>query len=124
MAACLPVVMVSWCRDSHRCILIEDVVFVDPLERVWRVPAGFRLNGLSSPRFFWRVCMPYEGRTREASVVHDWLCVEKPIPSADAHWVFYSAMRANGVPWFPAFIRWLAVRMFGPRFGKKAQNRV
>jgi len=56
------------------------------------------------------------GRAREASVIHDVLCTDKPAPSPYVHWVFWCAMRANGVGPIEAWLRWAAVRLFGPRF--------
>ena len=111
-----PVVKCVLLRNGRDIRLIEPVVFIDPEGRTWRADAGRTVNGLSVPRFFWRIQPPLTGKAREASVIHDVLCVDCPVSSRYAHWVFYCAMRANGVGPIEAFDRWAAVRMFGPRF--------
>ena len=113
------IVHAAWDRESRNGRLLLPVVYRDPKGRIWKVPAGFIFNGLSVPRFFWRLTPPYAGRAREASVVHDYLCVIKPCNSTTAHWVFYWALRANGVGLWTAWTRWAAVRFFGPQWGGK-----
>lgn len=107
------IVHAKWCVDGTRdMVLDESVLYISPDRRRHYVDAGFRLNGLSAPRILWRVVQPFEALTREASVVHDYLCVRRE-PWNYAAWVFYHAMRANGVGPFKAFIRWAAVRFVG-----------
>lgn len=109
-----PAVHWAACRNGTRdMILDEPVLYVDPRGRRWRVPAGQRCNGLSVPRFLWRVVHPFEGLSRDASVVHDWMCTQPQIPWATSALVFYCAMRANGVGPVNAWIRWFAVRWPG-----------
>lgn len=114
-----PVVKCVWCRDGRNIRLTHPVVFVDPNGRAWRASVERIVNGLSSPRFLWRVQPPFVGRAREASVIHDVLCEDQPVPSPYVHWVFWCAMRANGVHPVEAWARWFAVRWFGPRFHSK-----
>lgn len=116
-----PVVHWAACRNGTRDMVLDaPVLYVDPTGRRWRVPVGFRSNGLSVPRFFWRIVQPYEPLSREAAVVHDWLCSLPWVSWSRGAWVFYHAMRANGVPAVAARIRWFAVlcpgylgRLFG-----------
>lgn len=111
------VVHAAWDRHSRNGKLLKPVVYQDHKGRIWNVPEGFEFNGLSVPRFFWRLTPPYTGRAREASVVHDYLCDARPVNSTTAHEVFYYALRANGVGWWTAWTRWAAVRWFGPQWG-------
>lgn len=110
-----PVVRAEWCIVGRDMILTDPVVYVDPRSRIHRVPAGERINGLSVPRFLWRICWPFEPLSRDASVVHDHLC-EAGHDWADAAWIFYHAMRCRGVGSVKAWIRWAAVRYVGGFF--------
>jgi hypothetical protein len=110
------VVEARWAANGRDMVLCNEVVFVDAEGYVWRAMPGRVVNGKSSPRFVWRICPPYVGRDREASVIHDVACVDKLYPSPCVHRVFYWAMRARGVSSLRAWLRWAAVRFFGPRF--------
>jgi len=111
-----PIVFTAWDRKTRDVETQYPILFRDPAGLPWRVPAGSRVNGLSVPRIFWRLMPPYAARAREASVLHDHYCATKTRDSRLVHAMFYLAMRANGVGWWVAFTRWLAVRVFGPRF--------
>lgn len=114
-----PVVHAGWCVDGSRDMTLDEaVLFVSPDRRRHYVPGGFRVNGLSVPRILWRLVQPFEPLSREASVVHDWLCVRGE-PWGYAAWVFWAAMRANGVGPVKAWLRWAAVRYVGIWFQKK-----
>lgn len=111
-----PAIHATWCINGTRdMVLDQPVMYVDPRSRRHFVPDGFRVNGLSVPRPCWRLVMPYEGLSRDASVIHDWLCSEGHDWS-DAAWVFYHAMRCRGVKPFSAWVRWFAVRWVGVWF--------
>jgi hypothetical protein len=110
------VVEVGWLPGGRGMVLRKDVVFVDPECRKWVADEGEIIDGLSVPRFLWRIQPPFVGRAREASVIHDSACVKKERPSPMVHWVFWCAMRTRGVHPVVAFTRWAAVRVFGPRF--------
>jgi len=113
------VVHAAWCRFTRCGTLLKPVIFRDSSFLEWEVPAGFEFNGLSVRRLFWQLTPPYQSKAREASVVHDWLCMARPCSSVEAHRIFYEAMRANGVGAWTAWTRWLAVRLFGPRWNDK-----
>lgn len=53
----------------------REMTFADG-DKVVRVPAGFKTNLASVPRFFWRLIPPF-GRYTVAAVIHDWLYTEK-----------------------------------------------
>ena len=112
-----PAVRAEWCLVGRDMILIDPVVYVDPLGRIHRVPSGERINGLSVPRLLWRICWPFEPLSRDASVVHDHLCAVGH-DWVDAAWIFYEAMRCRGVGPVKAWVRWFAVRWIGCWFCK------
>ena len=112
----LPIVQAEWLPNGRDMRLLADVVFVDPKGRIWRADTGRVVNGLSSPRVFWRIQPPFVGKAREASVIHDVACEDQQMPSPYVHWVFWCAMRANGVGPVEAWCRWRMVSWFGPRF--------
>lgn len=119
-----PAVHWAACRNGTRDMILDrPVLYVDPQGGRWHVPAGFRCNGLSVPRFLWRLVHPYEPLTRDASVVHDWICTRPWISWARGARVFYQAMRANGVSSRSALIRYLAVLIVGGLFKWRHQRR-
>lgn len=97
-------------------MVTERAMYVDPEGVVWEIYPGDIINGLSVPRFFWRLCWPYEEKTREASAFHDVYCGLKSRPSSQVHRMFYNAMRANGTSALVAYLRYIPVRLFGPQF--------
>lgn len=111
-----PIIYVSWCRSSRDCIITERAIYVDPNGTIWEVCRGDVINGLSIPRFLWSLCWPYEERTREASAFHDVYCGLRSSPSPEVHKMFYNAMRANGASAWTAYLRYIPVRLFGPKF--------
>lgn len=77
------------------------------------VPAGFVSDFASTPRFFWRFCPP-TGEWSKPAILHDFLYVHPNGCSrfmADA--LFREAMLEEGVPFWRAWLMWLAVRCFG-----------
>jgi hypothetical protein len=119
-----PVVHAAWSRYGREDMVLRPVIFKGPDGTEWHVPAGVIVNGLSTPQGAWMFSPPYQGKAREASVLHDRYCGACRIgethmlehDSPKVHAMFYYAMRANGVGWWRAYTRWLCVRIFGPRF--------
>ncbi len=81
------------------------------------VPAGYRTDFASIPRFFHRV-LPPVGKYSRAAVVHDWLCdVRPPLCKSDtAADIFREAMVDLGVSPWKIGIMVFAVKTFGPKF--------
>jgi len=81
------------------------------------VPAGYRTDFASIPRFFHRILPPI-GRYSRAAVVHDWLCDVKPkMSSSDtAADIFREAMIDLDVAKWKIGLMVFAVKTFGPRF--------
>lgn len=81
------------------------------------VPAGYRTDFASIPRFFHRL-LPPAGRYGKAAVIHDWLCDIDPkicdhITAAN---VFDEAMAVLGVGRIKRALMVHAVKWFGPKF--------
>lgn len=111
-------VVAEWDPNGRDMKLTKDFGYVDPTERIWLAPANAVVNGASIPRPFWTLIGgPFEGKYRNASVVHDVACVEKSRPHAEVHRAFYDACRCGGVDERMSRILYAAVAKFGPTWG-------
>lgn len=101
--------------------LLEDVTVV------WQghtlvIPAGFKSDGASVPKFFWRwVFPPGDSRALLAAFAHDFVYRTHPEgwSKADADNMFYDLLRQNGVPYLNAQRAYWGVRLFGESSWKK-----
>jgi hypothetical protein len=58
--------------DGRNIQLISDLTFVDEADLEWPVPKGAEVDGASIPKPFWSIIGgPYEGKYRDASIIHD-----------------------------------------------------
>ena len=105
-----------WLSDGRKMILIEDYTFVDECNTKWTAPKATVIDGASIPRLLWRLGSPYSGKYRNASVIHDYFCQIKTISSDKVHKMFYEAMLCSGVVKYKAYIMYLGVKLFGPKF--------
>jgi hypothetical protein len=97
--------------------LREPFAYVDPQNRTWSAPPGSVIDGASIPAAFWSVIGgPFEGKFRNASVVHDVGCHEMRESWEDVHRMFYEACRCGGVDELKAKAMYYAVYHFGPRW--------
>jgi hypothetical protein len=88
------------------------------------VPRGTSVDGASIPQVFWSLIGgPFEGRYRNASVVHDYYCQVRNRRWQDVHQAFYEAMLASGVDGARAMVMYKAVENFGPRWAEPAAPR-
>lgn len=105
----------EWLEDGRRMKLLREYAFIDAARLEWEVPGGAIIDGASIPRLLWSVTGgPYEGRYRNASVVHDWHCDVRTRPSRSVHRMFYEAMLVSRVPALRARIMYAAVLYAGP----------
>ncbi len=91
--------------------LREDLYFAD-----LTVPAGFRSDGASVPRFFWRLVFPPgEPAALRAAVIHDWIYRSRPAgwSRRRADKLFLGMMILDGVPVWRAYLAWAGVRIGG-----------
>jgi hypothetical protein len=94
-----------------------DFGFVDEDGRRWPVPPGTSLNGASIPAAVWRLFgHPWEGKLREASVVHDYHCAVHSLDWRSVHRMLYRAMLASGVSERCAKLTYAGVYFAGPRW--------
>jgi hypothetical protein len=80
------------------------------------VPAGFKTDFASIPRFFWRV-LPPTGKYGKAAVIHDaiYRTPSAAFTRAEADTIFRDAMKDLGVSWLTRTTMFRAVRLFGGR---------
>ena len=95
---------------------------MEPLRIVWKdkpplvVPWGFRSDGASVPRFFWRLVFPKgDERALRAAFVHDWIYRNHPAgwTKEDADLLFYELLLEDGVPKWRAWLAYQGVSLFG-----------
>ena len=102
--------------------LLEPISYTewDDNELVYRVsvPVGFKSDGASVPRFFWRLVFPPgDSRAMFAAFIHDYLYRKHPFgwtrEMADA--LFYKLLVKDGVPKWRAWLAYKGVRLFGSK---------
>ena len=110
-------VVARWDEDGRSMTLIEPFEYIDPSDLRWPVPAGTVVDGASIPRAFWTIIGgPFEGRYRNASVVHDFYCQIRNRPYSAVHRMFYNAMVTSGLADKTSWLMYKAVEQFGPRW--------
>ncbi|MEY3203672.1 MAG: hypothetical protein RLZZ21_3 [Planctomycetota bacterium] len=110
-------VVARWSDNGRDMTLVEPFAYVDSRESRWDAPAGAVVNGASIPRAFWSLIGgPFEGRFRNASVVHDVACEARDREWRTVHRMFYEACRCGGVATGKAKAMYYAVWHFGPRW--------
>lgn len=103
--------------DGRRMRVVEDFGFLDREQKRWPVPIGAKVDGASIPQPLWPLIGgPFEGKYRDASVVHDYYCDVRTEPWQAVHRVFYNAMRASGVSEHLAKVMYAGVYWGGPRW--------
>lgn len=97
--------------------LLNNFIYTDQNGLDWYASKGSIIDGASIPKFAWSfIGGPFEGKYRNASVIHDVHC-DKKVRKRDAvHEAFYNAMRASNVGKIKASIMYAAVYHFGPRW--------
>lgn len=109
--------VVSFDPEGRVVTLIQPYGYIGPDGVKWDVPAGARVDGASIPRPFWPIIGgPFEGKYRNASVIHDWYCDRRNRPWRRVHRAFYDAMRESQVNESIAKIMYQAVMKFGPKW--------
>ncbi len=104
--------------DDGRLMQLErDFGYRDAANVRWPVPAGTKVDGASIPPAAWPfIGGPWEGRYRNASVVHDYYCDKRNRTTAATHRVFHEAMLTSGVSKWRADVMYTAVRVGGPKW--------
>jgi len=87
-----------WENDGRTMTLLSELRYTDPNGLVWVAPAGSVVDGASIPRVLWSLMGgPFEGKYRNASVLHDVAYDQKTRPWKQCDRMFYNAMRCSGV---------------------------
>ena len=86
------------------------------------IPAGFKSDGASVPRLFWRVVFPPgDACALRAAIIHDYIYRHHPTgwtrKAADD--LFRDLLIQDGTPLFRAYAAYYAVRLFGGRSWSK-----
>src|SRR2546426_11886786 len=108
----------EWDPDGRHMSLLKNFIYVDPAAQEWVARQGSKIDGASIPHVFWSLIGgPFEGKYRNASVVHDTECQEPHKHDwRDVHRMFYFASRAGGVGAVKAKVMFAAGYHFGPRW--------
>jgi len=103
-----------WENDGETMVLLSELRYTDPYGEVWVAPAGAKVNGASIPRVFWSIIgAPFDGKYRNASVLHDVAYEQQSRPWEDCDRMFYNAMRCSGVGAMKAKTMYYALRRHG-----------
>lgn len=109
-----------WDEDGVTMILLDELRYTDPYGVVWIAPVGSRVNGASIPRAFWSLIGgPFEGKYRNASVLHDVAYDQQSRPWEEVDRMFYNAMRCSGVGVVTAKTMYYALRRHGRHWKHK-----
>ena len=111
----------EWEKDGRHMKLLAPFSYTDGKGTAWSVPKFATVDGASIPSPLWSVIGgPFEGKYRDASVVHDWFCDVRTRPWERVHRMFYEGMRASGVPDSQARLLYFGVYVGGPRWDSQA----
>lgn len=112
--------LVTLLDDGRNIRLESDLVFIDPADVRWAAPKGAVVDGASIPKGFWSIIGgPFEGKYRNASIIHDWFCDKRTRTWQATHRVFYDGMIASGVGTVQAKLMYYAVLWGGPRWEER-----
>jgi hypothetical protein len=104
----------KWNPDGRTMTLLTELRYTDPQGFMWIAPIGSVVDGASIPRYLWSIMGgPFEGRYRNASVLHDVAYGEHKRPWQDCDRMFYYAMRCSGVSAIEAKTMFYALYRFG-----------
>jgi len=103
-----------WENDGRSMTLLSELRYTDPDGVVWIAPTGSQVDGASIPRSLWSLMGgPFEGKYRNASVLHDVSYDQHNKPWQVCDRMFYNAMRCSGVSAVEAGTMYYALRKFG-----------
>jgi len=97
----------EWGRDRFK--VAHDIEVRINGAPLWLIEAGFVSDGASIPKLL-RARYASWGKYAGPSLMHDHMLLAAMHPKWLIDWLFYGALRAEGVPALEAAIFWLAVR--------------
>lgn len=71
--------------DRRKWRVLMDFSYCTDEGRVFTIPAGFTINGTSSPRILWWLYPPMGGRYDEAAAMHDYLYATAELHEGNDH---------------------------------------
>ena len=84
----------KWNPDGRTMTLLTELRYTDPHGQVWVAPIGSVVDGASIPRYLWSIMGgPFEGKYRNASVLHDVAYEQQNRPWQDCDRMFYTLYR-------------------------------
>ncbi len=103
-----------WDSDGRSMTMLNELRYTDPQGLVWIAPAGSKVDGASIPKSLWSIMGgPFEGKYRNASVLHDVAYEQHKLPWEDCDRMFYNAMRCSGVSAVEAGTMYYSLYKFG-----------
>ena len=103
-----------WEPDGRTMTVLSELRYTDPQGVVWIAPTGSQVDGASIPRSLWSIMGgPFEGKYRNASVLHDVAYEQHNRPWQDCDRMFYNAMRCSGVSAVEAKTMYYSLYKFG-----------
>src|SRR2546428_816997 len=103
-----------WENDGRTMTLLSELRYTDPQGVAWIAPAGSVVDGASIPRSLWSIMGgPFEGKYRNASVLHDVAYEQRNRPWEVCDRMFYNAMRCSGVSAVEAGPMYYSLYKFG-----------
>jgi hypothetical protein len=111
--------------DGRRMRVLEHFGFMDADGYHWPVKPLTKVDGASIPRVLWSLIGgPFEGKYRNASVVHDYYCDVRSADWKAVHRMFYRAMLVSGVSVRRAKVMYAAVYFAGPKWSETVVENV
>ena len=103
-------------------ILLEDVV-VESLGYKITVKKGFDFDGASIPKWLWSIYgSPLNGNYVVASLIHDGLYASQKVSKGISDKIFLDIMKQSNVGYIKRTSMYLAVKLFGGKDWKKANE--
>src|ERR1700726_72399 len=103
-----------WENDGRNMVLLRELRYTDPQGVTWIAPVGSEVDGASIPRSLWSIMGgPFEGKYRNASVLHDVAYDQHNKPWQECDRMFYNAMRCSGVSAVEAKTMYYSLYKFG-----------
>src|SRR5690242_9290899 len=104
----------QWNSDRRSMTMLPEVGYADPQGTVRVAHGGVVVDGPSIPRALWSFMGgPFEGKYRNASVLHDVSYDRRDRPPSECDRMFYNAMRCSGVSAVEAKTMYYALLRFG-----------
>ena len=69
----------DWLNDGRSMMLVEDFHYTAKSGVTYTAPAGFVIDGKTVPRLLWGTWLarsPFTGKERDASIIHDYICLQ------------------------------------------------